>query len=622
MISDSKISTASPSVTADETLAHYQNLLLAVDASEHANRAISEAMELAKRFNSQVTGVHVYAAQLHDHRFRQMEGGLPEQFRVEDELERQRDIHDTLISKGLNIISDSYLDRVDRAAADLGVTSKRCILEGKNYRQLSREANSDNYDLLVMGGKGVGAIESSQMGSVALRTLRLSQIDTLIIRNPQCSLLGGPIVVALDGSEQSYAGLIRALQIAKECGQSLHLVAAFDPYYHYVAFNRIADVLSEEAGKVFRFEQQEQLHEEIIDSGLARIYQGHLQVGEAIAEQYGMKVYSELLTGKPYDAILKYMQGVKPALLVVGKRGIHADAELDIGSNSEQLVLNSPCAVLVVHSAYQPPLEKMAEVTISWSHEAEERLQQAPEFVQKMARIAIIRYAQQLGHTVITARIVAEAMQQMMPKGAREAMQGVVDHKVAQQAKPAEEAAKWLAGVDDVQIRDNLRLRAEKHARQQGRDSITLDDLQAVGAVVEADQDSESEIHWQAAALARLQRVPKGYCRDMTRRAAEAIARKSFLSEIELTFVEGLLETFKAGSSGSDATLLWDEDARTRIDRAPEMVQGMLVQEIEKWCQQNSHHRVTGAAVDAIKEIWKMDGLFHLQPDDPRNRGS
>ncbi len=85
-------------------------------------------------------------------------------------------------------------------------------------------------------------------------------------------------MVAVDGSSRSYGGLMMALSMARAWQVPVHVVSAFDPYYHYVAFNRIATVLSDEAGKVFRFKEQEQLHEDIIDAGLAKIYQGHLDV--------------------------------------------------------------------------------------------------------------------------------------------------------------------------------------------------------------------------------------------------------------------------------------------------------------------------------------------------------
>lgn len=45
-----------------------------------------------------ITGIHAYAAKLHDRRFRQMEGGLPEGYREERELEHQREVHDELIT--------------------------------------------------------------------------------------------------------------------------------------------------------------------------------------------------------------------------------------------------------------------------------------------------------------------------------------------------------------------------------------------------------------------------------------------------------------------------------------------------------------------------------------------
>ena len=75
----------------------YRNILVALDSSDHANRGMNDAAALAALCDGSITGTHVYAAKMHDLRFRQMEGGLPEQFREEQELERQREVHDDLI---------------------------------------------------------------------------------------------------------------------------------------------------------------------------------------------------------------------------------------------------------------------------------------------------------------------------------------------------------------------------------------------------------------------------------------------------------------------------------------------------------------------------------------------
>ncbi len=87
-----------------------KRFLVALDQSDYANKALEESVKLAGISGGVVTGTHAYAAKLHDKRFRQMEGGLPERYRQEEEMEYQREVHDDIITRGLTIISDSYHD--------------------------------------------------------------------------------------------------------------------------------------------------------------------------------------------------------------------------------------------------------------------------------------------------------------------------------------------------------------------------------------------------------------------------------------------------------------------------------------------------------------------------------
>jgi nucleotide-binding universal stress UspA family protein len=552
-----------------ETLPVYQSILIAVDSSDYSNRGQQDALIIASPWQAHVTGTHVYAAKLHDNRFRQMEGGLPEPFRVEQELERQRDVHDELITRGLTIITDSYLDQTEHDCEHAGIDFQRLALEGKNYRALVTETNTGNYDLLVMGALGLGAIQGSRLGTVCQRVSRRSTIDTLVIKDPNRSIIDGPIVVAVDGSAKANGGLLTALSLAREWNVPLHIISAFDPYFHYVAFNRIAEVLSEEAGKVFRFKQQEKLHEEIIDSGLAKIYQGHLDVAASIAEDYAIEVETKLLDGKPHDAIEKYLHKVRPSLLVIGKTGIHADADLDIGGNAELLLHNVDCAVLLSQREHQPRVELIAEVTTSWTVEAEQRMTRVPDFVQNMARMAILRYAQQRGHTIITASIVDEATAQLMPGHAEQAMQQIVEAYDAgelagntskQNSKGFEtipwqaEAETLLNQVTDPTLRENLRRRAEKKARAANAPMVETEHIRYFIDTSSEKDDGvsltprpSSLYYWQAAALARLMRVPEGFMRDSSRQQVEEYANKNQLQDISLEVCEaGLAEARKA----------------------------------------------------------------------------
>ncbi len=455
----------------------YHNILIAVDSSDHSNQATRDAIELGSLYQSEITASHVYAAQMHDLRFKQMEGGLPEQFKKEDELERQRDIHDSLITKGLSIITDSYLIQAENICNSAQLNFRGRSLEGKNYQTLVKEANNGHYDLLVMGSLGLGAIPGSIIGTVCERVIRRSAIDSLVIKDPKRSIKEGPIVAAIDGSKQSYAALITAFKLAKQWQVKCHIISAFDPDYHYVAFNSIANVLNDEAGKVFRFKEQEQLHEEIIDDGLAKIYQGHLDVAKQLAEEFEINIETHLLSGKPHHAVEHFINEINASLLIIGKIGIHCDDELDIGGNSENLLRNSSCALLLTQREYTPRVEMVAESTTTWSTQAEEAMKKIPPFVHNMARTAILRYAQEQGHTVITASIVNEATKNLCPAGMKNLdslVEQASDNKAEKKARKqtagafnmdwSDTANELLQQVADETLRHNTKMRAEKRA--------------------------------------------------------------------------------------------------------------------------------------------------------------
>ncbi len=403
----------------------YRSIYVPVDNSDHSNTAIDIAVSIGKTFGSKIVGSHAYAAKMHDRRFKQMEAGLPEEYHDEHELERQRKIHDSLITRGLEIITDSYLDVVTKKCAEANVALERHSLEGKNFKALVEDIVNNGYDLVVMGALGVGAVKDSVIGSVCERTVRrVRKADIFVVKDTKSALppSGAKIVVAVDGSHLSFGGFKTALALAKSYNLSVSAVSAFDPYFHYAAFNSIADVLSEEAGKVFRFKEQEKLHEEVIDSGLAKIYQSHLEICKKIAEAEGVTIETALLDGKPFEKVLAYVRKEKPWLLVVGRIGVHSDEEMDVGSNSENLLRMAPCNVLISNTKYVPPIDAVAEYTVAWTEEALKRMDKVPVFARGVAKTAVYRYAIEKGHTIISNSVVDAAIGEILPKGAMEAM--------------------------------------------------------------------------------------------------------------------------------------------------------------------------------------------------------
>jgi nucleotide-binding universal stress UspA family protein len=454
----------------------YRSIYVPLDNSAHSLAGLDLAIELAGKSGALLTGSHVYAAKLHDRRFRQMEGGLPEPYRKEEKLVEQREIHDDLITRGLKVISDSYLDVFAQRCTGAGLDFRRVALEGKNWKALAADIGAGDFDLVVMGALGLGAVPASQLGSVCERVARRIDRDLLVVRETD-PRPDGAIAVALDGSPRSYGGLMTALELGRVLGRRVEAVAAFDPYFHYVAFNSIAGALSPEAARVFRFKEQEKLHEEIIDSGLAKIYQGHLDIAAGLAREAGTEITTRLLSGKAFEQLLAYAREARPWLLVLGRFGIHSDAGMDLGSATENCLRLAPCNLLLSARTFEPPVDKIADATMAWTHEAEGRMTRVPEFARGMARSAILRYAAQQGHTVVTSDVIDAALGKM--PGGKCPFAGHAG-TTPDTAAADELAIAWEASASarlaqlPAPVRDHARLRIEKLARRMQR--ATVDD--------------------------------------------------------------------------------------------------------------------------------------------------
>lgn len=472
----------------------YRHIYLPLDNSAHSLAGVDLAIAYASQHGSRLTGSHVYAAKLHDRRFRQMEGGLPEPYRKEEKLIEQRDIHDDLITRGLRIISDSYLDVFASRCQQAALAYDGVSLEGKNWQRLVADIKSGDADLVIMGALGLGAVECSQLGSVCERVARRIDRDLFVIREPEANE-SGAIVVALDGSPQSYGGLMTALELGKAFSRRVEAVAVFDPDFHYVAFNSIARVLSPEAASVFRFEDQEKLHEEIIDSGLAKIYQGHLDVAKRIAAEQGVEIGTRLLAGKSYEQLLRHAHETRPWLMMLGRIGVHSESDMDLGSATETLLRQSSCNLLLSARVYEPPLDHIAETTMAWTDEAEARMARVPDFVRGMARKAVIRHAADAGHTVVTSDVIDACLSKFMPgAGGGEKPAGgkcPFAHDRVDAMPAAGTPLAWSAAasarlekIGSPALRDHARLRIEKMARRQGLSEVTEELVESASRAV------------------------------------------------------------------------------------------------------------------------------------------
>ena len=428
----------------------YREVFVPVDNSDHSHWAVDRAIEICKRSGGHITGNHVYAARLHDVRFRQLETGLPAQFQSAKEIKRQRKIHDKLIEKGLQLISDSFLDQTAKSCEAEGVPLTRQLLEGIHYEEVTREANrgegrlpsligfdpniadkydggdvvrsdvildddgrivaedeeqdeklagsSDrHYDLLAIGAHGIGKQPYSQLGGMVSRVIRQVEKDTLIVKDDR-PLDGGSWVICVDGSSYAYKAMRHALEMAREFGVKLYVCSAFDVEYHHAVFGNIKDILSAQAAKVFKFEEQEELHNNIIDKGLLKLAQANLKRAEVMAEEFpDVEVETQILVGKPFQCILQWVEEIEPSLLILARHGGHRIEGTDMGSQAENLCRLAPTNILLVGTTDVRPddipwIEEDGETGLEWSPDAEVRILRVPPFALGIARKAVEEY--------------------------------------------------------------------------------------------------------------------------------------------------------------------------------------------------------------------------------------
>ena len=148
----------------------FDHILVAVDGSEHAARAISTAPDLALRCDARLTLIHVTR---HTNLRRLHEDLLP----LEHVEGVQFTSHDLL-----ELVEHDVLDRAERQARDLGASKVETATRiGSPADAIAEFATDAGVDLIVVGTRGLGNLPGMVLGSVSHRIIHLAKEPVLVI---------------------------------------------------------------------------------------------------------------------------------------------------------------------------------------------------------------------------------------------------------------------------------------------------------------------------------------------------------------------------------------------------------------------------------------------------------
>ncbi|RJQ50404.1 MAG: universal stress protein [Nitrospiraceae bacterium] len=345
------------------------NIILCFDNSDLSLQASEAALDIAVALGSEVVGVHAYNAFMHEGAFRIMEPTLPEAYQKEEILQKQRTVHSTLINVGMEKISLSYLKPVEDSFQSAGVSFRPKVVEGKNYSVINAVLREEDGDLVMIGSSGFNGNGTGFIGSVCSRVLRNNDKNFLIVRK-HIDLRQPKFVVCLDGSSSSINALKMADLFAGKFGAGIHLVYGFDSELHKNLFMRLKESVINREGFSFNSKQQEKIHDEFIDKGLARVGNMILDKAEKevidaehraqstdIGKGWGLvgeidraPFVKKVLEGHIYKRICDYASEINADMIFIGRNGRHFSEGMDIGSVTENVVRFAPCSIFVSQS--------------------------------------------------------------------------------------------------------------------------------------------------------------------------------------------------------------------------------------------------------------------------------
>jgi len=138
----------------------FENILVPLDGSESSLRALDKAIQIAKKFQGKITLINIYWISA----FRLTPSQLVD-FVVQIRKEREE-----ILTKAKKIVQTE------------DVPVEVILEEGHIVEQILKASKEGNFDLIVMGARGVSKIREILLGSVSYGVVSHSKCPVLIIK--------------------------------------------------------------------------------------------------------------------------------------------------------------------------------------------------------------------------------------------------------------------------------------------------------------------------------------------------------------------------------------------------------------------------------------------------------
>jgi nucleotide-binding universal stress UspA family protein len=143
----------------------FSRILVAVDGSPFAERALRCAVDLATRYNAKLIIVHVI--------LRQFYAVTPSEAGV---------LATTVFAKEMEAEGKQIVSKAETYAKSQAAEYESKLLQGVPAEEIIKTATSENVDLIVIGSRGLTEVRAFLLGSVSDKVSHHAKCPTLIVK--------------------------------------------------------------------------------------------------------------------------------------------------------------------------------------------------------------------------------------------------------------------------------------------------------------------------------------------------------------------------------------------------------------------------------------------------------
>jgi len=279
----------------------YKKILVAFDGSESGRNALRETLKFAADEKSLVTVISV----------------IP---RYEGDLSA---LWTNNIKASMNKQCNISLSEALHLAQKEGLTIDTVCAEGEIYERIVDLADTENYDLIVMGKKGMSLVERAFVGSVTARVIGYSRQDVLVIPDG-AKIAWKKLLLATDGSLYSEAAAQRAIEIAGQYHSALKALSVVNVTVEFMI--RAQEVYETLVTKAKEF----------------------TDAVKKKALSAGVEAESLVMDGEVDKVIIDVAKEYQTDMIIMGSLGRTGIKRLLMGSTAERVLGHSSFPVLIV----------------------------------------------------------------------------------------------------------------------------------------------------------------------------------------------------------------------------------------------------------------------------------